>query len=117
MVSPGGGAGMKSRAHAAIKSIMHNILVEMKNFEPGSVEFNALAGALTKMNGVFGKSSSSDETMPAAQAQNHALQRPGGAGPAPNAAPPGIAGPPPSIAPGGGARPPSGIPPGGPGMM
>ncbi len=94
---------------------MGNILAEMKNFEPGSTEFNALAGALTKMNGVFGKTTGVD-TMAAGAAQSAAAGRPGGTGPMPFAPPAGMAGPSPSVAPGGGARPPSGLPGGG-GMM
>lgn len=100
---------MKARAHDAIKAIMGNLLAEMKNFEPGTTEFNALAGALTKLNGVFGKANAQD-TMQAGAAQTQALGRPGGAGPMPAAPPPGIGGAPPSLAPGGGARPPSGVP-------
>lgn len=109
MVSPGGGAGMKARAHDAIRAIMGTLLAEMKNFEPGTTEFNALAGALTKLNGVFGKANAQD-TMAAGAAQTAALGRPGGAGPLPAAPPPGAGGPAPTVAPQGGARAPSGVP-------
>jgi hypothetical protein len=108
MVSPGGGAGMKARAHDSIKAIMGTMLAEMKNFEPGTPEFNAMARSLTALNGVFGKATSSD-TMGAAVAQGSALGRPGGQ--MPGAPPPGLGGPAPSMA---GRGAPSGMPPGGP---
>src|SRR5260370_33005640 len=45
MGSPGGGAGMEARSHDAVRAVMGNILAGVKNFEPGSTEFNPLAGA------------------------------------------------------------------------
>jgi hypothetical protein len=111
MVSPGGGAGMKARSHDAIKAIMGTLLAEMKNFEPGTPEFNGCARAMTALNSVFGKPTAQD-TMHAGAAQTQAMGRPGG--PMPQAPPAGVGGPAPSLAPAGGARSPTGLPP--PGM-
>lgn len=115
MVSPGAGAGMKARSKDSIRAIMRNLLAEMKNFEPGTPEFNGCSRALTALNSTFGKVDAQDTTA-AGSAQTQALGRPGGQMPA--APPAGVGGPAPSLAPAGGARAPSGLPAGqmGPGL-
>jgi hypothetical protein len=51
MVSPGAGAGMQARAKATIKSIMDSLMGLAKDFPPGSIEFNAIVGAIKNLNG------------------------------------------------------------------
>ena len=57
MVSPGTGAGMQARATDQIKKLMGELLKAAQPFQPGSVEFNAVIGAIKNLNGVFNKKS------------------------------------------------------------
>jgi hypothetical protein len=42
---------MQARAKASIKQIMDSLMALAKDFEPGSVEFNAIVGAIKNLNG------------------------------------------------------------------
>lgn len=87
MVQPGDGAGMEAHAEEEVRKMMHNLLLVMGKLKPGTIKFNALAGALNKLNGVFGKPTA--ENAPA----------PGQKPPMPmgNAVPAGIGGQPPGL--------------------
>lgn len=99
MLSPGAGAGMHATNIEKIKQAMRIIQMAALNLDPGTREFNAAMGALTKLNPIFGKPSDSD-TGPAARAQ---LAQPP-PGPLAGMAPTGMAG--------GGGPPPQAMPPG-----
>lgn len=102
MLSPGAGAGMHAAHIEKIKQAMRIIQMAALNLDPGTREFNAAMGALTKLNPIFGKPSDTD-LGPSARAQ--LAQPPPGplAGMAPTAmaggAPPGGATAPPGMGP------------------
>lgn len=53
MVSPGTGAGMKARATDGIKGAMNTLAGFLKNFEPGTPEYNAIITSIKALNAVF----------------------------------------------------------------
>lgn len=87
MVQPGDGAGMEAHAEEEVRKMMHNLLLVMGKLKPGTIKFNALAGALNKLNGVFGKPT----------AENAPAGGPRPPMPMGNAVPPGIGGQPPGL--------------------